>query len=607
MAPELPPREMPSRDSFPHSPRKVRHWVRRLAALEMRSATGEFHQGLAALNRLQLTPRRRARLLELVVPVARSITGQLEKRLSSQALPLPEKSRRLHELLLELIEEMALGYAAVLVDETAGGRRPTARRAALAAQRALSWHGRYLLQCARVYSAPPARLWQGIHATYARAERAGLTERKVRDDTLQRSRRRRQTVAEAYKRILLFALANTDGLRKGESDRIYRLLETWAPAAVLATPAAGETQARFAVRLDIGRPPLQRRFADTSSAEHLRTLDPDPVVRLVERARAAADQGENPLLEADAVNAHALGRLLDSWTQRSLRRSERVERGESIEVEVTLAGIHVRLLADSRPAVESRPDPGASASISLTLQTIDQDDARPGGTYLTHPGHDRVRDTADTWDDVGRGRVISAVYRQARHGPAAAADGANAPATSGNWLLEDSSATGFRLRWEGEGSSRAVVGELLAVHEPDGGNGAAGWRVGVIRWLRFIDQRYFEVGAKTLSARVSAATVRREPAERHRKRQREKEPAEPALLLPGVRSRNEPATVLLPAHMFRREEILELDLRDKMLRIRLGEIREHTGSFTQFVVIPAPKRGERSVDDRTARGPRASR
>jgi hypothetical protein len=43
--------------------------------------------------------------------------------------------------------------------------------------------------------------------------------------------------------------------------------------------------------------------------------------------------------------------------------------------------------------------------------------------------------------------------------------------------------------------------------------------------------------------------------------------------------------------MFRQGEILELDLPERMLRIRLAAIRENTGSFSQYELETAPSRG----------------
>ncbi|MDZ7748206.1 MAG: hypothetical protein U5K43_04620 [Halofilum sp. (in: g-proteobacteria)] len=107
--------------------------------------------------------------------------------------------------------------------------------------------------------------------------------------------------------------------------------------------------------------------------------------------------------------------------------------------------------------------------------------------------------------------------------------------------------------------------------------------------MQFVDAAQFLVGCEALSARVSAATVRRAPANHNRRRRRDQEPTEPALLLPGTRAKGEPATVLLPAYMFSDGDTLELDVRGKTLRILLAGMREYSGSFAQFGIAPAPR------------------
>ena len=129
----------------------------------------------------------------------------------------------------------------------------------------------------------------------------------------------------------------------------------------------------------------------------------------------------------------------------------------------------------------------------------------------------------------------------------------------------------------------AQIGELIALceKEPDGTDA---WRIGVIRWMRYLRESGLEIGVQVLSPKVMSATAQR--------RNRPNEAPFDCLMLPGVRPLNLPPSVLLPAHAFRPSDNLVIEFReanqdpnadkDTGIEIQLDDVQEHTGSFTQF-------------------------
>lgn len=53
-------------------------------------------------------------------------------------------------------------------------------------------------------------------------------------------------------------------------------------------------------------------------------------------------------------------------------------------------------------------------------------------------------------------------------------------------------------------------------------------------------------------------------------------------MLPGIKPIQQPSTLLMPAHAFKKGNLLKLNVYERDMDITLGTIREHTGSFTQF-------------------------
>ena len=589
---DLPPREQPARGGFPVTPRGLRKWLTELGSHEVREATRRFSEGLRTLNRLEIPARRRLHLMELMRPTTREILEHLARRIQAQALPLPDRSRRVFELHLDLLREVALGYEIVLVTDARRATRWRRRPLALAAERALALHGEIMLRSAQVYAPLHELFWRHVLGIHGRAEEAGVADRPVEDDALETLPQRRQSPGHMFRRLLLFAIAHTEGLQKGEAERIYRVLESWAGDSRLRDGDDATTDpdgTRFGIDLARPRAPTQWRLMGAGGGPSVRVLDAAPAAAAAEAMLARMPANHGRIGDSDHVGPVALQRLIDSWRQRGIRRTERAPRTESVEVEVTLPQIHGRLRAALRTADGAdesgeNEDPGAPR---LALQTIDDVGADAGERYLTHPGHGLMNDVASAWDDVGRGRPMAPGYWAARDEAQRQATETPARPDQPAWVLGDISGTGFRLRWEGSGSSRATVGELVALRLPEAD---ARWRVGIVRWMQFIDDTRFELGCHTLAMRTRVASVRREPANRNRRRRREQEHAEPALLLPGTRARGEPAWIIVPAHMFRAGEVVELDVDERTLRIRLVRESEESGAFAHFQVAPAPRR-----------------
>ena len=580
----IPPREPPQRGGFPVRRRGLSAWLSGLAHLDRRERSRRLHDGVHTLNRLEIPPRRRLALMEELRPAIREVLDWLASRVQSQALPLPERARRIHDLNIDLLRECALGYTIVLVAEGPNGRR---HRVASAAERALALYGEWMLRAAQIYSRVPDTFWEATNGIYDIIERAGVAHRMVDDADLPQGdgQRSSQSPIAMYRRILLFALAGTQGLRRGEGERIYRALAEWADDAHLGfDDGAVSGGTCFAIDLETARGPSPLSEWTVTPEARIRILEVDTVVDRVETLYRQSPPDDSPLADRNRVAAAALRRLIDSWRPATHERSERAQRGEEVDAEVTLSIIVARLAAEFAPEESEgrrrhRLDtPGAA----LTLQTIERPDEAVSQAAEGNAGA--------SWDDLDVGQDRAGGYAAARRAEARLDQEGTRPEHP-RWLLQDVSTTGWRLWWDSDGSSRATVGELAALRlSADDGSGHR-WTIGVIRRMQFLDDERFEIGVHALSRRATPARVRREPANPNRKRDRRNEPSEPALMLPASQTLDTAATLLVPAHMFRQGEILELDLPERMLRIKLAVIRENTGSFSQYELESAPSRG----------------
>lgn len=592
----VPERSAPGRGSFPTTWWGIRRWLRDFAEARPRDRLQHLDNGLKELHGLEVPPRRRLRVLATLLPTARSLLDDMHRRVNGQSLPLPEKSLVTLQTGLRLLERLARCFDAVVADET-GQERPDGKRIATAAQASLALRGELLLRCAQVYMAPPEAYWRSIHAVYATAEAAGVAERRIRPV----SRARTPTApADEYARILLFSVARTEGLRRGQIWPLFRALADWCREVTVGThaPADADMTDVVVARPDQPGPPAFRQAATVAGSANVRVLSVTPIVRALEALAERAPAHESAVTDPDALRPQTIRQLLETFRQTAVRASERQAVDQAVDVEIGLRAVHNRLafvLDDQHQARAGNETPyryDRTASM-LVLQTIEPEGHDADADYLTHPGHDQMTEAANAWDHVHRGRPVATDT-----GPEIAAG----ERARGSWTLEDSSRGGFRLNWESDRPSRATVGDLVALRD-EGNGGERAWHLGVIRWLQFLDERRFQLGAERLPGRPKPANVRREPDNPNRRRNRALEHAEPALFLPGNRHKGKPATVLLPAHMFQSGETVEVDVGQRMFRVRLTEAREQTNTFARFDIAAAPRQRMRRRDEPAADEP----
>lgn len=573
-----------SAGGFPDTPRALRRWLDAAERQEHRTLSRRLLEAARALNGQDLAPRERLRMLELLRPSARKGLDYLGGRIHAQALPLQVSAKAAFDLDLELLDELTRGYEDALFREPAGLRR---RTAALAAERALALQGEHMLRVAQTYSPLDDGFHKRVNAIYRQAEAADAARYPVTNDELRFAERQRQTSETMFKRVLLFDLAGVQGFRRGEARRLYRALEGWADLARLhGIDGDGDNALpRFAVDTDSDQPP--HLLEEAGSGPGVRILEVDDLVHHVERQRIDRGLADNPVPADNELGAAALAHLVDNWRPGNYQRSARTHRGVEVDAEATLNVIHTRIAMELEPE-DAEPDPVA-ATAGWSLEPLGEGGSGDGGRI------DGVRPGIN-WNEVSHGRDLSASYVAAREEEARLVR-AEAQTVVPRWLLADVSASGFRLIWDGEGSCRAAVGELIALRLTSRSGQRSRWCVGVVRRMRFLDERRFEIGVEALSRTTIPARVRSEPANRNVTRFRDSEPSAPAVVLPADRARRFPTTVVVPAHMFREGQIVELDLHERMLRLMLNELREETGAFSLYGVTPAPERGRHAAGD----------
>lgn len=562
----------PTGQSFDTRPAQVEQWIRELPLANPGECSRRLYEALNETNALDIPADQRLHMLELLCVPVRNVAAALKKHFVGQSFPLTEKARQIVALSQVLMTQMARGYH--IVAEADGDKR----QKLTACHRALSYLGQALLYAYQVYAPYPAGVWLQIHGLYRQAEAAGLHQTAVKaDDT---GNPCAGTIENAYKRILLLALACPYRLRPGEAEQIYRWLCDWSQHATLSGFAKTQNQnSLFVTNLASDDPPTYLVLRDTQySQDDCRLLN---AARLADTIRETLGQGRNDLSKAaHAVNDHVLRRLMLAWGVMPKRRFSRSQKHATAMVAMGLSSAHYFISGEV--AFDARGSESAGmlfggparfeASEISDRRAQSQDVWTIGGARPLHESHPHSRDSQYI-EFTGSSDAVTAAART----PEKAASPGPAYQTR-EWKMINVSAGGYRLLWDSGENSQAQVGELLGLQEssdPDSFH----LSLGVVRWMKANSERGLELGVEMLSPGAVAVGTRIHKAKGGSEYMR-------SLLLPAIKTIGQPATLLTPALPYHVGDVVTVTSHGKEARVELVKLVENTGTFAQFQFRP---------------------
>lgn len=521
---------------------------------------------LDELNHLDIPSQQRLKALEMLYKPVLYVTDRMKRHFIDQALPLTQKNLKIAHLSRKMSQSLATGYKILVSEQAVRTGRGDSRLLATAIHRALKQLGLVLLKTYQVYEPYPASIWLEVHTLYRYAESNNLHRIAVARG--EQDEKGAATVADAYKQILLLALACPYRLRHGEAEAVYAALDEWAPLSELQ-PLDEHPKALFSTNLDSDQPPRylsMRTVSEDGSA--VRVLHSR---RLAERVRDTLS-GKTGTGEGSSLRPATLRRLMLAWGVMPKRRFSRVKDHDEVIVAMGLSSIHYFVsgeVAFNNASIDVECFKGLGAMPSPPLQ---------------EPAHYRVRPTSQ---DAGKAPDMWEMsYRIEGERDPSPTEVAVARAAAGlridtshcaqNWKMVNVSAGGYCMLWDNAETTRAQVGELLGIREerdPD----TFHWRLGVIRWLKYEGRRGLELGVQMLSPGATAIAARRddgsEPGDQKYAR---------GLLLPEIASIQQRASLVLPSPPFKVGDTAIANCHGKDVRIKLTELVENTGSFAQF-------------------------
>ena len=575
--------------AFPHHPRKVKKWLTTLPQANMGEITRQIFAAIREINRTKISVRHRLEILEMLREPSRNIFDNLKKYFINRTFPLPEKSKKIVNLNQALLQEMAIGYKIITQQAANKNEKVDNKTKTIAALRAITYQSELFLRASEIYAAVPATIWRDTHQLFSYAASEKLHRNVINDNE---NPNKKNSIEDAYKQMLLFSLSRPTAMRQSDSGRVYNKLYNWAAQTNLGVQTQESQINRFfCVRIEEDRPPSYLNQHDCDSDNPVYTLETSELVDSIRKEISGSLHKADTLAIGEEISTETLKSLSMSWGVMPKRRFSRAGKHGHIAATIGLT-VASKMISESilPKEIEAISNPFENTG-SFSLESIPDElkTMRDGSdSYMSHTEMGNAKSNA--WDMVAKGNAMTETFDRERKLDEAKGVKLNKEDDDLHWEVVNISAGGYCLRWNSGNTSKAQIGELIAIHELEA-SGSYEWRIGVIRWMQFTAKNGLEIGVQVLSPKVIAA---------HAKRFNNLDEAPfDALMIPGIRPLNQAATIILPAHAFKTGDKLKVEVFEQNIEIKLSDKKEHTGSFTQFQFSHLERKSQKKKIEKT--------
>ncbi len=508
-------------------------WLDELPLVNVAPSQIRLLDQLRQLNRYRLDAAERLKLLEALRDAIYFVQAEQIKKLANKPLPLTKVERGMFAQVVELWQELLLGYQRCVQAAQRGDSQ-----IALMCQRGLDCLASAMFDHARVYHDFPDTYWLALHQLYVKVEEAGEFATPVADT----ARKTEVSCSEVYVRALLFALANPDEQQQKQLAQIERWLEHWtAHAPVRRKPP--EDKSLPPLLLDFASDSGPYREADANGRTASAWLDITDLARILKKNVVLLRKGESPA---------SLG-LGEDCAMPGVEQ---------------LLVLLFRLWCEGkngRTQVRRRVDAKAQACSTLASMHFHIS----GGKTFRQPG------LATTLTRQQREEIATFGHASARHDEAFIDSGGYAIE---DWLLREESLSGLRIvRPAASAGGRYTHTQLIAVRPADAKN----FLVGVVRWIRTDANDDLHLGVRIIPGMPQPVAVRPTGINA------QAEKFVQALYCPALAALSAPASLILPPGWYRPKRVLEVHSDSRELLLLSGVI-ERGSDFERVAIEPAP-------------------
>ncbi|MDH5229892.1 MAG: hypothetical protein OEZ58_04240 [Gammaproteobacteria bacterium] len=574
------------------SAKTVEQWIGQLPIAHIGETARLVYQALAEINRRELNPSQRGKILELFRQPVSYLIASLDRHYIGHRFPLSEKASKTANLACALLDEMAIGYKVIIESNLDGiGRRVDSRLFAQALYGALDFLSQTLMKRYQIYQPIHSQLWLELNHLYLFAEHNNINESTIKTATQELN-----TISGLYKRALLLAIANPYRFSQKQIALLFDALSQWSNQSRLFRLADfNNSPGLFAVNLEKGEAPIYYIHNKKSSTSYMRALNTNELTRVL---RAKLNEHNTfSAVNFAGLDQETVSRLVLAWGAIPKRSFSRIGKNNEVDFCVGINPANYFL-----HTVTQNTMPEFLLSLDEQLYALaDETNSKPlisthtnqtsthATTYYTEPSESTFSDIGvDVWDLAQNPSLqISISNNKNSFSLQSNSIDRHENYQQFNCQLVNESAGGYRIHWQNAQVTTAIVGSIISIHhdpKPSNDN----WNIGVIRWLKTLEQNSLEVGIELLATQALAVSACKNTGST---KSRDAKPQWlPALLLPQTRAGQQRLSMILPT-IYHTGEQLHLLSDEIQLAVQLNDVLEKTGSYAHFEVslIPVEK------------------
>jgi len=241
-------------------PTALQQWLDELPTANPGLSTRLFFDLVKECNKLEMDAAMRLEALELLRPNYLMIQDYLRSRLIKSGFPKAEDEKKIHQVLVSLEREFAIGYWIVVRElsrKSAGWFQ--GKNTALSIQRVIKGLSDIVISHYLMSQTVPDWVWIDLHSLYKLAVKLKKETVKVSDDGGVNSKS--SSIEDCYRQILLLSLAEPSGLMQKEILLVYKFISKLYSSVKLTDKPEQGMLMLCVILVDEDQPPF---FSSTS-------------------------------------------------------------------------------------------------------------------------------------------------------------------------------------------------------------------------------------------------------------------------------------------------------------------------------------------------------
>ena len=446
-----------------NKPLRVRAWVDDLKMTQIKATGVALYKAVPEINHLKTDAKSRFELLEIFWPAVQQCLQGLAKEFLQQPLILPDNAQK-SALIAQALQRHLLDGYTVCAKELVSQKKlkPALQELLLnCIFRAMIAASMMMLRSSQLYTNVPNNMWLRLHALFQTAEYYEIHETPAPVAVNEGSGAR--TIQEAYGRLIIFSSIRPNQLSQNDLFHSYRALEGWTKYVKFFPSATDDQNNLYLVDLNQDTGPILKSRFDSDPNHRVLELDFQSIVsqlsKMTGNSRGESDwQSHAQGLKVPAEMPQTLlEHMLDCWSNAVQRNQDRKRADIAAEACIGLIDCHYHL----------------SGSVDFD-QFINPREELSDDSFLTG-GFDALVSSLTSKKDVDTPKV--------------------ARKTVFDITIQNVSAGGYCVLWQGDLPNRIESGELIGIRE----QGRRTWSIGVVRWIRQL-KNASQLGIQLLSS-----------------------------------------------------------------------------------------------------------